>query len=130
MNIENGTFRDRVMKSIEVYKSRVVTDYKAYDFSPEDRYMIFKAWKDFLGEIISQDDGQEFIKELEGLKKIEPKMVKKRRRIDDGWEEFIEPVFADEDSSANIKLLEKAHEWKLKMEAAAANNDDDEEEDD
>jgi crooked neck len=58
-----------------------------------------------------------------------PKLVKKRRVIAGGYEEYVDPVFPDEEVGVNTKLLSMAHEWKLKM-ALAVNEDEEEDDDD
>jgi crooked neck len=51
-----------------------------------------------------------------------PKVVKKRRKLDDGsFEEYFDYIFKDGDESNQkmLDLLKKAQEWKAKMQASA-----------
>jgi crooked neck len=59
-----------------------------------------------------------------------PKVVKKRRRVEDEagaqtatWEEYYDYIFPDDEvDKPNFKLLQMAHEWKAKMAAMQAAN--------
>jgi len=65
-----------------------------------------------------------------------PKIVKKRRRIEDEtggnqvtWEEYLDYIYPDEEKEKPVfKLLSMAHAWKQKMEEAKSNGDDDKKE--
>jgi len=96
----------------------------------EERVVLLESWKEF-----ETEKGDE-----EHLKKVEqmmPKIVKKRRRIEDEtggdqvtWEEYLDYIFPDEEKEKPVfKLLSMAHAWKQKMEEAKSNdqkeNDDD-----
>lgn len=42
-----------------------------------------------------------------------PKRVKKRREQEEGWEEYYDYIFPDDQAETrNIKILELAHKWK------------------
>jgi hypothetical protein len=86
--------------------------------SKEDRLVLLQAWHEFTAERAPEH--------LPSVAKLMPKMVKKRRKIDGGWEEYIDPVFPDEENGTNVKLLSLAHEWKKNMEAALSDDEDEE----
>ena len=60
-----------------------------------------------------------------------PKIVKKRRRIEDEsgnnqvtWEEYLDYIYPDEEKEKPVfKLLSMAHAWKQKMEEAKSNEE-------
>ncbi|ORX46855.1 pre-mRNA-splicing factor clf1 [Piromyces finnis] len=90
----------------------------------EERVVLLESWKEF-----ETEKGDE-----EHLKKVEqmmPKIVKKRRRIEDEtggdqvtWEEYLDYIFPDEEKEKPVfKLLSMAHAWKQKMEEAKSNED-------
>lgn len=58
-----------------------------------------------------------------------PKVVKKRRRIEDdsGWEEYFDYIFPDDEEGeqANLKLLQIAHQWKQNMADMSSDEDED-----
>jgi len=95
----------------------------------EERVVLLESWKEFEAE-----KGDE-----EHLKKVEqmmPKIVKKRRRIEDEtgsgqvtWEEYLDYIYPDEEKEKPVfKLLSMAHAWKQKMEEAKSHGDDDKKE--
>ena len=54
-----------------------------------------------------------------------PKRVKKRRKVgesdEDGWEEYYDYLFPDDQAQArNIRILENAHKWKKDESATSA----------
>jgi len=65
-----------------------------------------------------------------------PKIVKKRRRIEDEsgnnqvtWEEYLDYIYPDEEKEKPVfKLLSMAHAWKQKMEEAKSHGVDDKKE--
>ncbi|XP_067942125.1 crooked neck-like protein 1 [Watersipora subatra] len=104
---------DSVSKSRDVYKkanSRLKENLDA----KEERMMILESWKQH-----EYDYGDE--ESQQSVNKLMPKKVKKRRKItaddgtDAGWEEYFDYIFPDDASAQpNLKLLEKAKQWKLK----------------
>jgi crooked neck len=96
----------------------------------EERVVLLESWKEFESE-----KGDE-----EHLKKViqmMPKIVKKRRRIEDEsgnnqvtWEEYLDYIYPDEEKEKPVfKLLSMAHAWKQKMEEAKSNESSRKEED-
>jgi crooked neck len=90
----------------------------------EERVVLLESWKEF-----ETEKGDE-----EHLKKVEqmmPKIVKKRRRIEDEsgnnqvtWEEYLDYIYPDEEKEKPVfKLLSMAHAWKQKMEEAKSNEE-------
>jgi crooked neck len=77
----------------------------------EERVLLLESWKTMEEEFGSSEQ----------VKKVEekmPRVVKKRRRIeeDGSWEEYYDYIFPDDEvDKPNFKLLEMAHQWKLKM---------------
>ena len=74
----------------------------------EERVALLNAWKSF-----EDEHGNE--EEREGVEKLIPRRVKKRRRLDDdNFEEYVDYVFpGDDESAAKMSaLLAKAQAWK------------------
>ncbi|KXS18003.1 pre-mRNA-splicing factor clf1 [Gonapodya prolifera JEL478] len=95
--------------------------------SKEERVVLMESWREFertYGDADSQG-------------KIEakmPKVVKKRRRVEDtgAWEEYMDYVFPDDEAEQKpaLKLLQMAHLWKRQQQQrsfvpASSNEDDD-----
>lgn len=83
----------------------------------EERVDLLNAWKSFEHTHGSAED-------IEKIEKQMPRKVKKRRKIeDDRFEEYLDYVFpADDESAAKMsKLLQMAHAWKQKQQAAPSN---------
>ncbi|SMQ46673.1 unnamed protein product [Zymoseptoria tritici ST99CH_1A5] len=84
----------------------------------DERVALLQAWDGFETTHGSDED-------KEKVKKMLPRRVKKRRKLDDdSFEEYLDFVFPnDDESSRNIsKLLLRAQKWKEQM-AAAGNGD-------
>ena len=48
--------------------------------------------------------------QISNLRNKMPKRVKKRREVDDGWEEYYDYIFPDDQAeNKNIKILQMAH---------------------
>lgn len=82
----------------------------------EERVILLESWKEF--EINKGDE-----ESIQKVEKMMPKIVKKRRRIEDEngtgqvtWEEYLDYIYPDEEKEKPaFKLLAMAHEWKQKM---------------
>ncbi|KAF6023822.1 CRNKL1 [Bugula neritina] len=110
---------DSAAKCRNVYK-KANDSLKDDSSAKEERVMLLEAWKQH--EFDYGDD------ESQGsVDKLMPKKVKKRRKVtaedgsDAGWEEYFDYIFPDDASAQpNLKLLEKAKQWKLKKPQEAA----------
>ena len=77
--------------------------------------MLLESWKGYealYGEETSQSE----------VVALMPKVVKKRRKLDDGsYEEYLDYLFkdGDEDNQKMLNLLKKAQEWKARMQQSA-----------
>lgn len=76
--------------------------------------MILESWLQFES---SENQGGLDSQGAKHVKAKLPKRVKKRRKVEsadgDGWEEFYDYIFPeDQASSKNFKILELAHKWK------------------
>jgi crooked neck len=72
-----------------------------------------ESWKQY--ELTYGDDTT-----LGKVEELMPKVVKKRRKLDDGtFEEYFDYIFKDGDESNQkmLNLLKKAQEWRAKMQA-------------
>jgi len=89
---------------------------QAFDFmksteNKEERVMLIENWRDFE---ISLGDKQH----IEEVEKKMPRRVVKRRPIktedgmEAGWEEYYDYLFPGEEAEANLKILERAKQWK------------------
>lgn len=89
-------------------------DYFKEERLKEERLMLIEAWRDF----------EKHFGDAESLAKVSamaPKRIKKKRQVttedgaDAGWEEYYDYIFPDEeDTNANLKILEMARNWKTK----------------
>lgn len=78
----------------------------------EERALLVKAWL----ELEEQVGDKERIAEV---KTMVPEKVKKRRRVEEGMEEYWEYVFGDEQKEQpNLRLLQRAKMWKQKQKQA------------
>jgi crooked neck len=78
----------------------------------EERVMLLEAWRDFEIKHGDQESATAVAKKL-------PRKIKKKRQLkaedgsDLGWEEYFDYIFPDEeDKQANLKILERARQWK------------------
>ncbi|KAJ3211599.1 Crooked neck-like protein 1 [Dinochytrium kinnereticum] len=111
---DNGdTTSSRLPKTRAVYQ-------RAYDAlrrkqAKEERVVLLESWNEL----------EKSFGDAESQKKVQallPKVVKKRRRIEDtedgaagGWEEYFDYIFQDDEGGKpNLKLLQLAHAWKEK----------------
>ncbi|PVV01843.1 hypothetical protein BB560_003726 [Smittium megazygosporum] len=106
-----------------IQKARAIFE-RAYNYykkkkENKHRVSILEAWRNF--ELEHGDS-----ESLERIDKLQPNKVKKRRELEDGtWEEYIDYIFPDDqDQMPNIKLLEMARQWKLKMADSEPTNPD------
>ena len=75
------------------------------------RVVLLEAWKQY--ELTYGDE-----KTLERVEDLMPKVVKKRRKLDDGsFEEYFDYLFkdGDEGNQKMLNLLKKAQEWRSRM---------------
>jgi crooked neck len=70
------------------------------------RVTLLEAWMDFETEHGTPDS-------LERVRKQVPKAVKRRRRVEQGWEEYFDYVFPEEEDGSHVRLLALAHQWKM-----------------
>lgn len=77
--------------------------------SKEERVFLLETWKDFEKKHGSASD-------LQKLEARMPRVVKKRRRIEESgtWEEYLDYIFPDDEKEKTpaLKLLALAHKWK------------------
>ncbi len=87
----------------------------------EDRVLLLESWKSFETENGTSES-------LEKVEKLMPKVVKKRRLLDDGsYEEYYDYLFPSEDDQKSKNLLEflaKAQKWKADQEKAIQSMED------
>ncbi|EGD77169.1 crooked neck protein [Salpingoeca rosetta] len=80
----------------------------------QQRKMLLDAWLSFERSCGADSEAQKVVRML-------PRQVKKRRELvneegqSDGWEEYWDLVFPDEETKPHLKLLQKAQDWKRKM---------------
>eukprot|EP01116_Phalansterium_solitarium_P018968 TRINITY_DN5171_c0_g1_i1.p1 TRINITY_DN5171_c0_g1~~TRINITY_DN5171_c0_g1_i1.p1 ORF type:complete len:677 (+),score=289.84 TRINITY_DN5171_c0_g1_i1:159-2189(+) len=89
------------------------------DEKKEDRVMLVESWKEFAQQV----GDPAYIAEVE--KRTPRRVIKKRRIIledgtEGGWEEYYDYIFPGEDQSANLKILERAKQWKKMQEEKKA----------
>jgi len=99
-------------KTREVFQE--ADDYFKEEKLKEERLMLVEAWKDFETHHGTKES-------LSKIQQLAPKRIKKKRQIttedgtDAGWEEYYDYIFPDEDdTNANLKILEMAKNWKTK----------------
>ncbi|KAL6056271.1 Crooked neck-like protein 1, variant 2 [Balamuthia mandrillaris] len=81
----------------------------------EERLLLVQTWKEWEEKV-----GEKAA--LAHVQKLVPKRIKKRRPIQTeqgtnaGWEEYWDYIFPDEQAALpNLKILERAHRWKSKL---------------
>ena len=96
-------------------------------FDKESRRILLEAWLEFEREV---GDPASLALVVEKA----PKAVKKRRQILDdngvgvGWEEYFDYIFPEDgEDKSSLKLLQLAHQWKMKMMTAKEEEDSEEE---
>lgn len=112
---DNGDDALRIEKARAKFKE---IHAQSKEFEKSDRLLLLEAWRAF--------EADHSPSTLEQVDKLMPKLVKKRRKVDGGWEEYIDPIFPDEETGPNLKLLAMAHEWKMKMAAMEFSNEEEE----
>jgi len=111
--ISNAQFE----KSIDNFDKARAIYAEAYDVlksveTKEERVMLVESWKEFEESI----GDKHLIEEVE--KKIPKRVIKKRPiKTDDGeresgWEEYYDFIFPGEEEKTNLKILERARQWK------------------
>jgi crooked neck len=78
------------------------------------RVVLLESWKQY-----ELTYGEE--KTLRQVDELMPKVVKKRRKLEDGsFEEFFDYIFkdGDENNQKMLNLLKKAQEWRSRMQAS------------
>jgi len=92
---------------------------KAQDKNKEERVLLLQSWKQFEEQVMDQ-------KGLARVNSLLPKCIKRKRQIqtEDGsntgsWEEYYDYIFPDEQPvSLNLKILQRAHQWKTQASLA------------
>ena len=75
----------------------------------EERVMILENWLEMEISVSANST------ETQSVRAKLPKRVKKRRETSDGWEEYYDYIFPDDQAETkNIKILQMAHQWKEK----------------
>ncbi|PVU97981.1 hypothetical protein BB559_001817 [Furculomyces boomerangus] len=109
----SGNSESSVPSELQIAKSRSVFERAHNHFKkkqqPDQRVLVLDSWRGFEVEFGTSES----LNKVDGMM---PKKVKKRRQVDDGWEEYIDYIFPDDEGQApNLKLLEMARKWKEKM---------------
>lgn len=124
--LDNGSTDERLDASRKLFQR--ANDYFKSQYQKEDRSALLTAWLDFEKKNGSQESIQKVQEKC-------PKAVKKRRQIMDddgvgqGWEEYFDYIFPEDgEDQSSLKLLQLAHQWKMKM--AQQDSDSEEESED
>lgn len=111
--MDNGDRSARLKASRGRFQS--CNEWAKTNFLKDDRVILLAAWLSF-----EKENGDK--EGIEVVEKKNPKAIKKRRRVMDangvatGWEEYFDYIFPEDGGdSSNLKLLQLAHQWKLKM---------------
>jgi len=96
------------MPAVRSLLEKSLTHFKKSDdiSAKEDRAVICMAWLQ-----LEQQYGDAL--SIEKVRKMQPNKVKRRRKIDTGFEEYFDYVFPDDkNSTPGLKLLQLAQNWK------------------
>ena len=104
-------------------------EYFKAQYLKQDRVTLLESWLEFEKKNGTPDS-------IEKVEEKCPKSVKKRRQLLDdngvgqGWEEYFDYIFPEDgQDQSSLKLVQLAHEWKMKMAQQEVSDDSDESED-
>jgi crooked neck len=123
--LDNGTLENRIKRGREKFIESY--EWTKSQYLKEERVLLLEAWLEYETTHGTESDIQSVRDKL-------PKSVKKRKRVVDengnetGWEEYFDYIFPEDDTEgANIKLLQMAHQWKMKSTESSSSEEESDE---